>query len=713
MTRSGAAAVLDPTSIAVVGASSDPRKRGYQTIRRLLADGYPHPIYPVNPREERILDLPTYPTVAAIGRPVDLALIVTPAASAPQVVAECGAAGITAVIVIAVGFGEVGPDGKRLEEELVRAADDHGVALLGPNTNGVFNVHRRLNLLGTTDVPEGRLSLLCQSGNVGLGLVTQVKHKTTLGLCCYAGIGNEAGLRFDELLDHLATDEHTSVILVYAEAFRDGRRFLQAARAVTRETPVVLYKAGRSAAARRSATSHTGAVAGPHEVATAVLRQAGIQVVERSDELVPVASVLAGQPPMTRGGVAVLADGGGHATVAADALDREGLDLPPVAAETRRRLRTLLPPAAATANPIDVAGATDGDPSIFADCLEVLLADPGVDGVLCVGLLGGYGIRFSGDLTDVEEQTALRMARLAEAHHKALVVQSAYAYDHPRAHGLLRDAGVPVLSSVELAARCVAALHERGRDLARSPDRSRFGSIEPRTSTEVQRVLTEPAGRDRLSGAGIALDRWDLVGDPEEAAEAADRIGGPVALKIVSADIVHKTDVGGVVLGIVGAQAAAQACATLLARVREARPEATLEGVLVTPMAPPGVELLVGATVDATFGPVLTVGAGGTLVELHPDVAFRALPVTALEAEEMLAELALAPLLDGFRGSEPVDRRAVIDLLVAVSSLVAHDPDLVELDLNPVIAHPGGVVAVDVRVVLAGVPVRHPVEVRA
>lgn len=702
MTRNAAAAVLDPRSIAIVGASNDPSKRGYQTLRRLLADGFPHPIFPVNPREPEILGLTAYSSLSAIDAPVDLAFIVTPAKLAPELVAEAGACGIPAAVVIAVGFGEVGDEGRALEEALVRSAREHGVALLGPNTNGVFNVPARLNLLGTSDVPMGRLSLLCQSGNVGLAIVSQVKHETAMGFSIYAGIGNEAGLRFDQLLEHLDHDEHTDVIVVYAEGFRDGRAFLRRASQVARRTPIIVYKAGRSEIARRSASSHTGAVAGTHEVAAAALRQAGVVVVERSDELVPVADTLLQQPPLSGGGrIAVLADGGGHATIAADALHAQGLELPELTDDTRDRLRRLLPIAASTSNPVDVAGATDGDPSVFDRCLQVLVDDPHVDGVLCVGLLGGYGIRFSGDLSSAEERTVVRMATLARDRGKPLVVQSAYAYEHPHAHDLMRAANVPVMSSVDLAARCIAALQERGRFLAGVVEHSDFAVAERTTVDGDRRVLTEPEGRDLLTRAGIPLPPWRLATDADEARKGSEAIGVPVAMKIVSPEVVHKSDVGGVMLDVAGPDAAAEAFTTIVERVRHHQSGATVDGVLMTPMAPQGIELLVGATVDPSFGPVLTVGAGGTEVEIVRDLAFRALPVTSDEAARMLEELTIAPILHGYRGSAAVDHRALVELLVAVSALVADDPRILELDLNPVIAHAHGVDPVDVRVVVA------------
>lgn len=701
--RDPVAALLDPHSVAIIGASTDPRKRGYQTLRRLLADGYPHPVYPVNPKEDEILGLAAYPSLSTIEAPVDLAFIVTPAPTVPKVLVECGQKGVGAAVVVAVGFGETGEAGRELEAEVIRVAREHDVALVGPNTNGVFNIPRQLNLVGSSDVPSGSLALVCQSGNVGLSLVAQTANDTELGFSVYAGIGNEAGIRYHQLLDYLRDDTATEAVLVYAEGFRDGRAFVRSASELAKVKPIVVYKAGRSYVAQRSALSHTGAVAGSQAVVESVLRQAGLVVVDRTDELVPVCETLLQQPALSSPRVAVLADGGGHATVAADALSRFRIELPELSLHTRERLASILPPVASTRNPVDVAGATDGDPRIFDACVEVILADDNVDGLLCVGLLGGYGIRFSGDLVEAEEQAAEHMARIAAEHGKPLVVQSTYVYARPWAHKLLREAGVPVHESVETAARCIAALWERGAALAES-DRSDFALDRDESPADTGEqegpvALTEPEGRRLIESRDVPLGRWVLARNADEARDAAELMSGPVACKIVSREVVHKSDVGGVRLGLSDPDDVAAAFDEIVAKVAAAYPNATIDGVLVTPMAPKGVELIVGMTDDPVFGPVVTVGAGGTAVEVTADVAFRAAPVTRTEADAMLDELRIAPLLEGFRGASPVDRDAVVELLLAVSRLAESEPDIAELDLNPVIAHEHGVAPVDVRVV--------------
>jgi acetate---CoA ligase (ADP-forming) len=693
------AALLTPRSVAVIGASNDPLKRGYQAIARLQADGFPHPIYPVNPKVDEVLGLKTHPDIEAIEDEVDLALLVTPAASVPELLRACGRKGVAAAVVIAVGFGETGDEGRALEAEVAAVAAEHDIALVGPNTNGVFNLPERLNLVGAADVPEGEIALVCQSGNMALSLFTDAAAGGSVGYSTYVGIGNEAGLRYHELLPHFAQDPHTQAVAMYAEGFRDGRAFLAAAAEVTPTIPVVAYKAGRSEAARRSALSHTGAIAGSPRVADALLRQAGVAVVERSDELLPVCEALLRQPAMRNPQVAVLADGGGHATVAADALDHYGLRLAELSDTTREQLAALLPPAASVRNPVDVAGATDRDPSLFAACTEVLLADEQVAGVLCVGLLGGYGIRFSAELAAAEEKAAAEMAALARTHGKALLVQSAYHHARPDAHAVLRGAGVPVHGSVEMAVRSLAALAERGGRLATRSQRSDL-ALPSRPPVEAGRALSEPEGRALAAEHGLALGPWELAVDADAAARASEEIGAPVAMKIVSPQVVHKSDAGGVELGVDGPEAAREAFTGIVERVRRRVPDAAVEGVLVSPMAPSGIELMVGGVLDPVFGPVVTLGAGGVAVEILGDVAFRAVPVTPLECHEMIDELTIAPMLDGFRGGAVVDRQHIVDLLLSVSRLLEHDPRVVELDLNPVIAHGEGLALVDVRLVV-------------
>ncbi|GIH19523.1 CoA-binding protein [Rugosimonospora africana] len=699
--RDGFDRLFDPRSIAVVGASADPAKRGHQAIRALLAAGYPYPVYPVNPHADSILGLPVSGSVAGIGHPVDVALVATPARLVPDVVAECAAAGVAGAVVLASGFRESGAAGAELEARLRAVIDRTGIHVVGPNTSGMLNVGTGANLVGLPDVPAGPISVIAQSGNMLLSLAADNRELGGPGFDICVGLGNQAGVRYDECVSYLARREQTGAIAVHCEGLRDGRAFLVAVAEASRHRPVVLLRGGRSEIGQRAALSHTGSIAGSDRVATAVLRQAGVELVDRSDELAVVAGALATLPPMAAGTrVAVLSDGGGHAALAADALTMAGVEFAELSGDTLRRLRTVLGEGAALANPVDAAGATDTDPSLFADTVDALMSDPQVGLVLLVGLFGGYHLRFDPRLRDSENRTAGRLLELAGAHGIPLVVQSCYAADRPYNHAMLRDGGVRVLSSIDHAVRVVAALYRRGRRLHTADQRSTLALHHvPTRPTGRGQVLDEPAARRLVERGGIDVGPWRLVGSAGQAAAAVAGYGRQCALKVVSPQVVHKSDVGGVRL-CVTADRAADEYRALVEEVSANVPAADITGVLVTPMAGTGTELLVGATVDPIYGPVVAFGGGGTLVEAVRDVTFRAAPLTHLEAREMLDETTVSRLLDGHRDVAAVNRDRLVELLVRVGDLVATTPGLRELDLNPVIAAGDTLHPVDVRVVV-------------
>nr|WP_303647616.1 acetate--CoA ligase family protein [Haloarchaeobius amylolyticus] len=564
----------------------------------------------------------------------------------------------------------------------------------------MINVHEGLNLVGAENVPAGDIALLCQSGNLAIALFMEAMGVPGRGFSHYVGVGNESDLRFDEYLPFYAADDGTNAITLYVEGMSDGRAFLQRAREVTPDTPIVALKGGRSAVGKESTSSHTGSMAGDAAVADAVFEQAGVVSVERSDELLPTARALGSLPAADGENVAILADGGGHATLAADALAEQGLSVPDLTAETQERLREVLPDAASVVNPVDVAGGTDDDPSVFYDCAAAIAADPNVDALLLSGLFGGYGIRFSASLADPELDAAHDIAGLAAEHDLPVVVQSAYESAEPEAHAVLREQGIPVLESLEVATRSLGALATYGDHCARADRKSDFrlepGAADDTTLDEVvdgDGDLSEHAAREALSRHDVPLSPSELATSADEATTAADRFEGPVAMKVVSPDIVHKSDVGGVALDVTDDPAGTYR--DLVAAAHDHDPDATVEGVLVSPMRETGVELVVGVVEDEQFGHVAMVGVGGVFVEVLEDVAFRALPLTRADARDMLADLDAQELLDGARGTEPVDREALVDLLVAVSGFVEANPRVTELDLNPARASGSDVEALD------------------
>ncbi|MBT6612952.1 MAG: acyl-CoA synthetase, partial [Deltaproteobacteria bacterium] len=446
--------VLNAESVAIVGASKVDTKRGFQAIRTLLGQKFEGTIYPVNPKENMVQGLKCYQKVSEIEGPVDLALITTPAATIKSVLEDCGKKGVAGAVIIAGGFRELGEQGRKLEDEIIQVARQYNVRLIGPNTSGMMNLKSNLNLVGLQDVPKGDIALISQSGNMALTLITEASLKSRKGFSYYVGVGNELDIRFHEYLEFFKNDPDTKAILMYVEGMRDGRRFLQEAYKTTLHKPIVILKSGRSLTGQQSAGSHTGALAGISEVAKTAFTRAGIIVVEQSDVLFPVAETLSNLPPMSNDRVAILADGGGHATIAADTLTEMGLTIPEMSDKTQDNLKMILPFTASVRNPVDVAGGTDSDPGIFAECVDTILKDSRVGGLLMVGLFGGYGIRFAESLSWKEEDAAHQLGKLVRKRKKPIIVHSLYSSIKPHALDLLRYYQIPVYDSLEVACRC-------------------------------------------------------------------------------------------------------------------------------------------------------------------------------------------------------------------------------------------------------------------
>ena len=704
--------VMRPRSVAVIGASKIETKRGYQSIRSLLDEKYEGRIYPINPKESHILGLRCYRHISEVEDSVDVALIATPAATIPDILDECGQKGVAGAVILAGGFRETGQSGKELEEKTVAVAERNGIRLIGPNTSGMLNMVDNLNLVGMREVPKGEIALLSQSGNMALSIITEAKLKSSKGLSYYVGVGNEADIRFHEYLAFFKEDPNTRAILMYVEGMREGRNFLTQAYLTTQEKPIILLKSGRSATGKRSAGSHTGSLAGMSEVAIGAFKRAGIVVIENSDELFPAAETLSCCHPIRNNKVAILADGGGHATIAADILTDFGIELPTLEEKTQEKLRKILPAAASVTNPVDVAGGTDSDPSLFADCARIILNDPHVGGLLLVGLFGGYGIRFAEALSLKEEDAAHQMGKMAAKRHKPIIIHSLFNSERPHSLELCRYYNLPVYDSLDVACKCISVLAEYGLYLKSYHAKTNFVLNPGKKSKPEGRHLFEKArseGRNclleneakqlfKLHGAPAADAQVALSAD--EAIAIAESIHGPVAMKIVSPDILHKSDAGGVNINVKGKGQIRQSYNQLFSNARQFNKEADLRGVLIEPMASSGIEIIIGTKIDEQFGPIIMYGLGGIMVEILKDISFRVLPISRFTAKSMIDETKSAPILSGVRGAKPYDRKALINLLLLVSEVVESYPEIEEMDLNPVVLHEEGVTIVDARIIL-------------
>ena len=704
--------ILKAESVAIVGASKNETKRGYQTIRTLLDEKYEGKIYPVNPGEKRILGLKCYRSVSSIDGPVDVALVATPARSLPAVLEDCGRKGVKGAVVLAGGFGEMGPDGRKLENEMVAVAKKHNIRLIGPNTSGMLNLHDKLNLVGLKDAPKGDIALLTQSGNMALTLITEAKIKSRKGFSYYVGVGNEADIQFHEYLEFFQHDPDTKAILMYVEGLRNGREFLQQAQKTTLEKPIVLLKSGRSKTGKKSAGSHTGALAGISEVARAAFKRAGIIVIENSDELFPAAETLSSLPPIKNNRIAILADGGGHATIAADLLTDLAVEIPELSAKTQASLKKILPEAASVPNPVDVAGGTDADPSVFADCADIILKDPNVGGLLIVGLFGGYGIRFAESLSLMEEDAAHRMGKMVKKRHKPIVLHSLYTSEKPHALELLRYYNIPVFDSLDVASKCTGVLAEYGKYLSSYHPQNKFALNWGAKARPAGRKIIETARRDGrkalleneakqlFAAHGAPVTKDLLVGTADEAVQIAKKMGQAVVLKIVSPDILHKSDAGGVKINLRTEAEIRKAFGEIMEGAKKFDASADIRGVLVSPMAAEGVEVIIGTKYDDQFGPVIMYGLGGIMVEILQDVSFRVVPITPTNARQMIEQTRSYPILNGARGKPLLDTKTLRKLLMLCSEIVESYPEILEMDLNPIIVHEEGLSIVDARVIL-------------
>ncbi|MFD8227234.1 acetate--CoA ligase family protein [Streptomyces massasporeus] len=678
-------ALFDPVSVAVVGASDDPAKYGHAIAAQALrADGR-RPVHLVNRRGGTVLGRTAAPSLSALGEPVDLAVVSVPAAGFEDAVDEALRCGARAIVAITAGFAETGDAGRLRQQAVAERVRAAGAVMVGPNCLGIADNTTDLFLASDTFTPGG-IALLSQSGNLALELQLRFRPHH-LGFSRFVSLGNQADVTLVDLLADCARHEGTRAIAVYAEDFGDGRAFAEAAADAGK--PVVLLTAGRGDASARSAQSHTGALTTSADVVTAACRDAGVELVATPRELtVAVAASIGGRRAAGRR-VAVLTDGGGPGVVAADAVEAAGLTVPELHEPTRRRLREALWEQSAVANPVDLAGMGEQDPGSYAETVAALLAAEEADAVLMTGYFGGYaaaggGLGGGGTVLATGEQEAARL--IAERHRataKPLVVQSMYP-DSPSCR-TLAAAGIPVFAATEDAARALAATAPGAPDTGVTPLPRPAPPLTETGYLETRRALEE---------AGLVFPAAREIHDEAELLAAAAEFDGPYVLKALH--LLHKSDAGGVALGLAGP-------AELLAAFREMHARLGAPSYSVEAMADltDGIELIVGVNRDPRFGPVAMVGLGGILAEALRDVAFTLAPVTADRAATLLRGVRTATLLDGVRGKPPVDVGAAAKAVETITAFAAAHPEIAELEVNPLLVRPDGVLALDSRAVLA------------
>ena len=693
--------ILAPRSIAVVGASRTPGTIGHQLLTNLITEGFTGAVYPVNAKARAVCSVRAVPSVSDLPEPPDLAVICVPKESVVEVADECGAMGVRGLVVISAGFREVGGDGTALERALVDQVRRHGMRMMGPNCMGVINTHPGISMNATFAPgmpPTGHAAFVSQSGALGVSVLDYAREYG-IGIAQFASVGNKADVSGNDLLEHWEHDDNVRVILMYVENFGNPRKFLEIASRITRQKPIVVVKSGRSRAGARAAWSHTGALAASDTAVDALLAQAGVLRAASVEELFDIAMALGVTALPRSRRTAIVTNAGGPGILAADALDAAGLDVVELSAQTVDALRPLFPPEASIRNPLDmIASAT---PDGYRRAVTAFLADPAVDAVLPI---------FIPPLNSEQEAVAQAIAEAARTNRdKPVLAVLMGRRGLPEGRAELHAAGIPAYVFPESAARALAALNRYREWISREPepavalpvDRDAVAAIVRRALAEGREHLSEFDALQVLAAYGIPVARATLATGADAAAEAACALGFPVALKIVSRDVIHKSDVGGVRLGVRSAAEARAAFDEIMAAVASHAPNARVDGVLVQRLVQGGHETIAGVVRDPTFGPLVMFGLGGVFVEVLRDVVFRIAPLDRRTANEMVRGIRGLGILTGARGTEPADLAAIADVLRRLAQLALDQPEILELDVNPLLAQGGGAMALDARVRLA------------
>jgi acetyltransferase len=695
--------LFEARSIAVVGASEREGSIGRVLVRNLLDAGFKGPLYPVNPKHPTVFGLQAFPSVEAIPQRLDLAVIATPATTVSGVVEACGRAGTRTAVVLSAGFAETGPQGAQLERELIAIARRHRVRLIGPNCLGIMRPDIGLNAtFARGQALPGSLGLVSQSGALCTAMLDWARPNG-IGFSSVISVGASSDVDFGEILDYLACDGKTEHILLYIEGIRDARRFMSALRAAARVKPVILIKVGRHAVGSRAARSHTGALVGADDVFDAAVRRAGVVRVNTIGQLVAAAQALSAHVRPSGNRLAIVTNGGGPGVMAADRAADLGIPLASLSADTIAALKRSLPSTWSHGNPVDLIG--DAGPERYRAAVAACLADPGVDGVLTI--LTPQAI------TD-PLPTARSVIEAAAGSSKPLLACWMGAEQVAPARRALAAARIPTFSTPEPAVEMfahVSSYYQNQRLLMQTPgpralptvpDLQGARLIVETALMEHRRTLSEMESKAVLAAFGIPIARALRTQSANEAMLVAEELGFPVAMKIDSPDITHKSDVGGVRLNLPSASAVRAAYGEIVDAVKAKRPDARIAGVIVEPMIrrPNGRELMVGVLRDDVFGPAIAFGSGGVAVEVHADRAVALPPLNSFLVSNLIASTRAAKLLGPFRRMPPVDREALENLLLRVSEMVCELPWIREMDINPLIADETGVFAADARIVV-------------
>jgi acetyl coenzyme A synthetase (ADP forming)-like protein len=695
LTLASLRSLLEPRSIALIGASRHPGTIGYILLQCLTQGGFTGHLYPVNPHADSLMSLKTYPSVLDIPGDVDMAVIAVPAKIVPKVADECGHKGIRVLVVISDGFKETGSEGASREKELRDIALGYGMRIIGPNCMGVINTSPLVKMNATFSPvypPRGNIAFLSQSGAMGL-VVLEYASNLDMGISTFVSVGNRADISSNDLLEYWEQDEATGVILLYLESFGNPRKFSRIARRVSAKKPIVVVKGGSTKAGSRAASSHTGAMATSDVVSDVLFHHAGIIRVSLMEEMFDVAALLSNQPLPHGRRLVIVTNGGGPGIIAADSAARNRLSLPQPSQEMADKLKSVLKRDISIHNPIDTTAGADAEE--FRSILGLLAQDKDSDAVLAIFIppVIGNTEAFEAAIRDVaqdfrKEKKPLLACFLGQRGFKAKLGPSGRfvpSYPFPE-------------EAIEALSKAVEYGEVRHKPAGKIPQ---FEGVRKEKAREITgKAMTRGTKRplwlepqeisDLLACYGMRFVETTMAGTPDEAARVASKVGFPVAVKLASSTITHKSDIGGVVLDINSADQIKEAFNNIKCNLEKTGRQNEMQGVIVQRMIKGGIETIIGVTQDPMFGPLIMFGSGGIYAELINDIALRLHPLTNLDAKEMIGSIKVSKIFDGFRGSPPLDKAAIQDLLLRLSTMVEDIPQIAELDFNPVKVMPDG-----------------------
>lgn len=683
--------LFEPSSIAIVGASTTPGKVGHDVLKNLVEQGFNGEIYPVNPKGGEILGKTVFDSISAIEADIDLAIIIIPAKLVPAAVEECATKNITNIVIISAGFSEVHTDeGKQLEQQIAALAAEHSLNIVGPNCLGILRPKHGMNASFASELPAaGSVALVSQSGAMAVALM-DASPALNIGYSNVASIGNKAVLDECDFLEMCAADPETTVIGFYLENIRDGQRFVRIAKQVSRTKAIVLLKSGVSEHGKAAASSHTGALAGNDAAIDAACKAAGMYRAHNADEFLTLIQTLSHQPPLLSPNIGVITNAGGPGILATDAAETYGLTMPAFAEATLEQLKPHLPAAAGLVNPIDVIGDAGADR--YRAALTACGHDPNIDGVAVV---------LTPQVMTPGKEVAEAVIEWSKAHPLMPVVTAFMGHESVgEARQLLRGAGIPSFDTPEEAIRALSFLLSQADAPAEIAPDSKRAEAAARIIGSTNGLLNEVDTEKLFRLYNLQLPQQKVAATADEAVQIANEIGYPVVAKISSPDILHKTDVGGIEVNLKNDAAVRSAFDRIVSSAREHLPQADIKGVLIQQFLPVGNEFIIGSLRDAAFGPLIMVGLGGIYTELFADTAFRLAPVTSTESYSMLQSLKSWRLLLGMRGQSSADIADLATVIEKISLLVSECPAITELDLNPVLVGTDRIVIADVKVVI-------------